>query len=224
MGRARLPGLAPEWTDHNAHDPGITLMELLAWVAEAQLYSLSRTRRDERAAYAALLGLVPAGTTPAQGLIWPDRLDPGSPAATYAESVVIPADAVVNVLEAEAPTFRPTYKLLWVPGRVTNVESRLADGRVLDHTAINERGGPAFQPFGEVAGLRDVLSMGFQCRGDAGLLPSKRKDAQGVLGDWRACRCAPRRQRGRADGIPEGTPVAARCGSSRGNRPHPACD
>ena len=27
IGRAKLPSLAPEWTDHNAHDPGITLME-----------------------------------------------------------------------------------------------------------------------------------------------------------------------------------------------------
>ena len=40
IGRARLRPLAPNWTDHNAHDPGITLMELLAWVAEAQLYSV----------------------------------------------------------------------------------------------------------------------------------------------------------------------------------------
>ena len=38
-------------------------MELLAWVAEAQLYSVSRMRRDERAAYAALLGLAPGGTS-----------------------------------------------------------------------------------------------------------------------------------------------------------------
>ena len=44
IGRARLPRLAPAWTDHNAHDPGITLMELLAWVAEAQLYSTRRAR------------------------------------------------------------------------------------------------------------------------------------------------------------------------------------
>ena len=35
IGRAQLPSLAPEWTDHNAHDPGITLMELLAWKTEA---------------------------------------------------------------------------------------------------------------------------------------------------------------------------------------------
>jgi hypothetical protein len=33
-GRSRLPSLAPEWTDYNAHDPGITLIELLAFVAE----------------------------------------------------------------------------------------------------------------------------------------------------------------------------------------------
>jgi predicted phage baseplate assembly protein len=180
IGRARLPSLAPEWTDHNAHDPGITLMELLAWVAEAQLYSLSRMRRDERVAYAALLGLAPGGTRPARGLIWPDRHDPRSPVATSAQSLVIPADAVVNVLGAEAPTYRPTHRVLWVPGRIATLRSRLADGRVLDHTAVNERGGPAFLPFGEVAGPRDVLSMRFECRGDAGLFPPRRTDARGA--------------------------------------------
>jgi len=64
LGRARLPSLAPAWTDHNAHDPGITLMELLAWVAESQLYSLSRLRRDERRAYATLLGISSHGRSP----------------------------------------------------------------------------------------------------------------------------------------------------------------
>src|SRR4029079_17618619 len=80
IGRAKLPSIAPEWTDHNAHDPGITLMELLAWVGEAQMYSLSKLRRDERQSYAALLGFAPSGTTAATGLIWPDRSDPQSPA------------------------------------------------------------------------------------------------------------------------------------------------
>src|SRR6185503_2648422 len=89
IGRARLPSLAPDWTDHNAHDPGITLMELLAWVAEAQLYSLSRLRRDERLAYAALLGLAPSGTLGATGLIWPDRLDPASPGRTYSRTMAL---------------------------------------------------------------------------------------------------------------------------------------
>src|ERR1044072_1716947 len=107
IGRAKLPSLAPEWTDHNAHDPGITLLELLAWTAEAQLYSLSRLRRDERVAYAAMLGLTAAGTQGATGLIWPDKLDTNSPSTSFAKTVVIDEEAVINVVEAAVPTFRP---------------------------------------------------------------------------------------------------------------------
>ena len=32
--RALLPSLAPEWTNHNPSDPGVTLLELFAWLAE----------------------------------------------------------------------------------------------------------------------------------------------------------------------------------------------
>jgi hypothetical protein len=180
IGRARLPALAPAWTDHNAHDPGITLMELLAWVAEAQLYSLSRSRRDERRAYAALLGVVPAGTQAARGLIWSDQSDLGSPAATFARTVVIPEDAVVNVLNADTPTFRPTHKLLWVPGKIQKLETRSPGRATIDHTAVNRRGGLAFLPFGERGGPRDVLAMTFQCRDEAGLFGLHRKDAKGA--------------------------------------------
>jgi predicted phage baseplate assembly protein len=181
IGRAKLPSLAPDWTDHNAHDPGITLMELLAWVAEAQLYSLARRpRRDERAAYAALLGVVAGGTQPAHGLIWPDHGDPRSPQATFAQSVVIADDAVINVLDDDTPTFRPVQKLLWVPGRIQKLESR-AGGRTIDLTATNERGGSPSYPFGENAGRRDVLAMTFRCRGDSGVFPTRRDDAKGAL-------------------------------------------
>ena len=27
---SRLPWICPAWTDHNAHDPGVTVLELLA--------------------------------------------------------------------------------------------------------------------------------------------------------------------------------------------------
>jgi hypothetical protein len=181
IGRAKLPSLAPDWTDHNAHDPGITLMELLAWVAEAQLYSLGRRpRRDERAAYASLLGLRLGGTQPARGLLWPDPNNPQSPAATVTRNVVIPADAVINVVTDETPTFRPAARLLWVPGRIHKLESRLAGGSIIDQTATNERGGTPFLPFGESAGRRDVLAMTFQCNSAQGLFGSKRQDFRGA--------------------------------------------
>ena len=181
IGRARLRPLAPEWTDHNAHDPGITLMELLAWVAEAQLYSVSRLRRDERTSYAALIGLETGGTRSARGLIWPDHLDPGSPSATFAKSLVIADDAVVNVMGSENPTFRPTHRLLWAPGRIVKLETRHADGRTADHTTTNARGGPAFLPFGDTGGRRVVLALTFDCRDDRGLFGATRDHAPSAL-------------------------------------------
>ncbi len=40
--RTRIPRYAPGWTNHNASDPGITLLELLAWLSETILYRLNR--------------------------------------------------------------------------------------------------------------------------------------------------------------------------------------
>jgi hypothetical protein len=58
-GRERIPSTAPQWTDHNAHDPGITLLELLASVAEQVSYRIDRIPPAHRAAFLALLGVQP---------------------------------------------------------------------------------------------------------------------------------------------------------------------
>jgi hypothetical protein len=94
---------------------------------------------------------------------------------------VIPADAVINVLNTEDPTFRPTHKLLWVPGSIQKLVTRSAGGRTTDHTAINQRGGPAFLPFGEGGGRRSVLAMTFRVRDDAGLFGVSREETKGAL-------------------------------------------
>jgi predicted phage baseplate assembly protein len=180
LGRSLLPALAPAWTDYNAHDPGIMLMELLAWVAEAQLYSLGRTRRDERTAYAALLGTAPGGRSAAHGLLWADRSDPASPATTFAGSRVIDTDATALLDRHDAPVFRPEWKTLWVPGRITRLSSRRADGSIVELTAANDRGA-SFLPFGVDAGPRDVLVLELETRSDAGMFPARRADADGAL-------------------------------------------
>lgn len=40
--RAMIPSLAPGWTDHNPTDPGITLVELFAWLADIVMYRIDR--------------------------------------------------------------------------------------------------------------------------------------------------------------------------------------
>src|SRR5262249_14248388 len=40
--RARIPSLSPEWTDHNPTDPGMILVELLAWLSEIVLFRIDQ--------------------------------------------------------------------------------------------------------------------------------------------------------------------------------------
>lgn len=180
IGRARLRALAPEWTDYNAHDPGITLMELLAWTSEAQMYSLARMRRDERAAYAAFLGVKAGGTRGATGVIWSDRSDPDSPVTSYLATIVLSPDTVINLSGTPAPTFRPQDKLLWVPGRIRSLRSRSARGGKpdTDLTVSNERASLSFLPFGERAGPGAVLAIDYVCNDPRGLFGSDRKAAK----------------------------------------------
>jgi hypothetical protein len=53
--RALIPRYAPEWTNHNPSDPGITLIELLAWVTEATLYRTNRIPETTYLEFAKLL-------------------------------------------------------------------------------------------------------------------------------------------------------------------------
>ena len=56
-GKAMIPRFAPAWTDHNVHDPGITLIELFAWLAEMDIYRLDRTTDESRRAFPRLIGV-----------------------------------------------------------------------------------------------------------------------------------------------------------------------
>lgn len=53
---AMLPRYAPEWTNHNASDPGITLIELLAYFTEMLIYRLNRVTRENKIEFIKLLG------------------------------------------------------------------------------------------------------------------------------------------------------------------------
>lgn len=54
-GLALVPAHAPEWTNHNASDPGITLLELLAYFTDALLYRLGRVSTGSRLEFLRLL-------------------------------------------------------------------------------------------------------------------------------------------------------------------------
>ncbi|HJY82949.1 MAG TPA: hypothetical protein VKK81_17930 [Candidatus Binatia bacterium] len=50
-----LPRYAPEWTNHNPSDPGITLIELLSYFTELLIYRLNRVTRENKIKFLRLL-------------------------------------------------------------------------------------------------------------------------------------------------------------------------
>ena len=54
--RGLIPRYAPGWTDHNLHDPGMTLLDLLAWIVDQQVYRTGFVGDHHLEAFAALLG------------------------------------------------------------------------------------------------------------------------------------------------------------------------
>jgi len=54
-GVSLIPALAPDWTNHNASDPGITLVELLAYFSEVLAYRALRITPDAKLNFLRLL-------------------------------------------------------------------------------------------------------------------------------------------------------------------------
>jgi hypothetical protein len=73
LGRGEIPRYAGDWTDHNLHDPGMTLLDLLAWIVDQQVYRVGLVGGRHGRAFAALLGQQPEGPRAAHGVLWPTR-------------------------------------------------------------------------------------------------------------------------------------------------------
>jgi len=64
--RNRIPRYVPEWTDWNDSDPGITLLQLQAWLAETILYRLNQLPDLNFIKFLQLLGVEQEPAKPAQ--------------------------------------------------------------------------------------------------------------------------------------------------------------
>jgi len=63
-----IPRYAPEWTNHNPSDPGITLIELAAWMTDLLIYRLNQVPDKNYVAFLNLLGIKLRAPRAARGL------------------------------------------------------------------------------------------------------------------------------------------------------------
>ncbi|MDR7254311.1 hypothetical protein J2X46_003304 [Nocardioides sp. BE266] len=111
--RGLIPRYAPEWTDHNLHDPGITLLDLLAWIIDQQVYRTGFVGDHHLEAFAALLDARAHGPSPARGLLWPRR-------SIDAERVVAVGTGVTCATDPDLP-FQLSTTLHLSPARLTEL-------------------------------------------------------------------------------------------------------
>lgn len=65
----RIPVYTPEWTDYNASDPGITLLELFAFLGENLLYRFNQMPETAKLAFLRLLDIPLRPATPARAMV-----------------------------------------------------------------------------------------------------------------------------------------------------------
>ena len=176
--RSRFVTGSPEWTDHNAHDPGVTIVELLAWLTETYTYQLDRLTDVHRRKFLALMGERPRAPQPATVLL---QLDPAAATVelTPGETLVVetasddgPNDSTDLFFETVSPgdgadggatstSVTPTTAAL------TSVVTDYDSGRT-DNTVTNETAGVSYLAFGPAAERRSALYLGFDADPFAG--------------------------------------------------------
>src|SRR3569832_2474467 len=66
---SKIPRYAPEWTNHNPSDPGITLIELAEWMTDLLIYRLNQVPDKNYVAFLTLLGIKLRAPRAAKALI-----------------------------------------------------------------------------------------------------------------------------------------------------------
>ncbi|WAP60457.1 putative baseplate assembly protein [Streptomyces sp. S465] len=135
---------APEWTDHNVSDPGVTLIETFAYLVDQVLYRLNRVPDKNYLAFLDLLGirLFPPAAAVAEADFWLSAPQP--------DTVALPAGTEVTTAggEAEDPVvFTTTAELRIVPSSLTRLVTAVRTGEQTDRTGelAEGRDVPCFQ-------------------------------------------------------------------------------
>jgi len=145
--RKMIPRIYPEWTDENYHDPGITMIELLAWLSEMQQYYLDRVTEKNERKFLKLMGIKPQNAICATAEVSFTGLEQGEwiPRGTR--------------LGAGEQVFESDEAIYLLP---ITIEKMLvyADGEYGDVSALDATPGLSYYAFGRQAQVGNRLLLG----------------------------------------------------------------
>ncbi|MGO4543392.1 putative baseplate assembly protein [Paenibacillus sp. 2TAB23] len=146
--RRLIPKRVPEWTDENAHDPGITFIELFAWLTEMQRYFIGRVPDRNKHRFLDLLGIAPADASSAQAIVRFSNVN---------KAVTLPRG---SKLMAEDQMFETEASISLVPLALERIVTR-TEREANDVTATNDHANVAFYAFGKDAKAASKLYLSF---------------------------------------------------------------
>jgi len=153
--KRQIPVHTDEWTDHNAHDSGIAILELFAWVSETYTYQIDQVSNADREKYLSLLGVSRRPPEPAKTQISvavPDG----------AGGVKIPAGEQLEVDDRSETDkrFETDRETVLTEAELVSVVTH-ADDDTVNNTRENRMKNTRFYPFGDDPDTGDALYLGF---------------------------------------------------------------
>ncbi len=167
--KKRIPHYCKEWTDHNLSDPGITLVELFAWVTEIMLYRLNQVPQLHYVKFLEMLGITLQEPVPARAPVtfWLS--------APQTMAVTIPAQTEVASTQTETEAsiiFSTDRDLVVKPPKLVEVLSRISSSKGSDSSdkkSIREHnlrrlesGFEGAEVFSSLPQMDDALYLGFE--------------------------------------------------------------
>jgi predicted phage baseplate assembly protein len=163
--KKRIPHYCKEWTDHNVSDPGVTLIELFAWMTDILLYRVNQVPDLHYIKFMDMLGIKLRAPEPARVPVtfW---LSAPQPNVTI---VPVGTEVSSTQTETERPiVFTSDAELRIQPPQLSKVFSRLSGGEE-GKKAIKEQnqrrleaGFEGFEIFTSVPQVDDALYFGFE--------------------------------------------------------------
>ena len=152
--RQLIPSNAPEWTDHNVHDPGITFTELFAWLAEISHYRLNRTAAASYERFFSLMGVTPESARAAEVAVAFefDRLSQG---------LLIPANTKMSASSIDDLPFQTLGDQYLTKAKVKRVVTD-AGGRQIVQTTAEKNEAGHYEAFGPSPSAGDFLRLQFE--------------------------------------------------------------
>lgn len=151
--RLLIPQFAREaWTDHNAHDPGITFMELFAWLAEMQIYQLNRVTEKNYKKFLKLVGLSPYSAQPARVDITFNEVEE--------EKTIEKGTKIFTELASKKIVFETEEDINLVQANLKSIITR-SNSQVFDNTNANKKDDIYFAAFGEKGSIGSTLELEF---------------------------------------------------------------